>query len=365
MPVGPAHNPVAVREIAVHIEAMRHIFLLASCVTDTRDTGPPLTFGDTDADTDTDSDSDTDTDSDSDSDTDTDSDSDTDVPVFDCAAIPDPPLEINELDAPRGYHDVVFDTEGNLIGQDWKNLVAASDASSSSIWVPNVSILQGMDVLPDGDVVAGSYNGIVRVDHAAGESLLSPVKYTYGVVLGPDGMIYSGSGNQIVKVDPDTGDWEPFAELPHGIQAHMYDFSPDYARMYVGVLSEVAKLFAIDLDDSLEPIDEPYVFADDVGLGYHDGLGVDVCGNIYVNDYWTRSFYRVSPLGEVELLKSWGKHGMGYAHGQEWGSGIGPWRTDAIYVPQPYDSNTVAEIVVGIPSRRFNGGVYEVINAEE
>src|SRR5678815_2406550 len=152
-------------------------------------------------------------------------------------------------------------------------------------------------------------------------------------------MIYSGTENRIVKLDPETGDFEDFAELPMGEGAHMFDFSPDFSRMYVGILSSTAKLFAIDLDESLEPIGDPYVFADDVGLGYHDGLGVDVCGNIYVNDFWTASFYRVSPLGEVELLQAWPYPDPGYGHGQEWGSGLGPWRTDAIYVPQPYDSN--------------------------
>ncbi len=108
------------------------------------------------------------------------------------------------------------------------------------------------------------------------------------------------------------------------------------------------------------------MFATDVGVSgsYHDGLGVDVCGNVYVNDFWSLSFFRVSPLGVVKLLKTWASPDPGYGHGQEWGSGLGEWRDDAIYVPQPYDGNTVAELVVGIPSRRYNGGVYEVINEE-
>jgi hypothetical protein len=189
--------------------------------------------------------------------------------------------------------------------------------------------------------------------------------YPYGVVVGPDGMIYSGTSNQIVRVDPETGDWEALAELPAKTGAHMFEFSPDFSRLYVGVISSEANIWAIDLDEDLEPIGDPWVFAEDVGAGYHDGLGVDVCGNIYVNDYWTLSFYRVSPLGEVSLLEAWTPPATGYAHGQAWGSGLSVWRTDAIYVPQPYDGNTVAEIVVGIPARTFNGGVYEVINVEE
>src|SRR5262245_47857088 len=51
------------------------------------------------------------------------------LPVFDCSKVPDEPIEVNELDKPRGYHDVIFDTEGNLIGSDGHNLVAAPDDS--------------------------------------------------------------------------------------------------------------------------------------------------------------------------------------------------------------------------------------------
>ncbi len=38
-----------------------------------------------------------------------------------------------------------------------------------------------------------------------------------------------------------------------------------------------------------------------------------------------------------------------YGHGVEWGSGIGAWKADAIYLPQPYNGNTVVEVTLGIP----------------
>jgi hypothetical protein len=41
------------------------------------------------------------------------------------------------------------------------------------------------------------------------------------------------------------------------------------------------------------------------------------------------------------------------------------WREDAIYIPQPYDGNTVGEVVVGIPGRKYNNGYYEVINVDD
>ena len=351
------------------MQAMRTARLLpllaAACITDACDS-PRQPFGDGgEADADTDTDSDTDTDMDTDSDTDT----DTDVPVFDCAAIPDEPTEINELHEPRGYHDILFDTKGNLLGVDVNgHLIAAPDDDSSNVLIPNVGPIQGMDLLPDGSIVAGGNNGVVSIDEHDGASMLAGIGYSYGVLVGPDGMIYAGSGNKILRIDPDTGHREDYAELPGGgsIEAHMFEFSPDYSRMYVGSPSTEAYIWAIDLDENLDPKGDPWVFAEDAVFGWPDGLGVDVCGNIYVNDFWTLSFYRVSPLGQMSLLIDWTGDDNHYGHGQAFGSEVGGvWRPDAIYVPQPYDGYTVAEVVVGIPSRSFNGGVYKVINAEE
>ena len=33
------------------------------------------------------------------------------------------------------------------------------------------------------------------------------------------------------------------------------------------------------------------------------------------------------------------------------------WRDDAIYLPLPYDNNGVLEIVVGVPSKEWTGGI--------
>ena len=152
--------------------------------------------------------------------------------------------------------------------------------------------------------------------------------------------------------------------LPGQFDAQVFNFSPNYDRLYIGTRSDDGEVFAIDLDETLDPLGDPYEFATKVGAGSHDAMGVDVCGNLYVADYWTASIWRVSPLGEVAFFHNWGKKGTGYTHGFDWGSAIGPWRSDALYGAQPYDGDTVVEMVVGIPSREYNGGVYDVVNAE-
>ena len=42
------------------------------------------------------------------------------------------------------------------------------------------------------------------------------------------------------------------------------------------------------------------------------------------------------------------------------GRGIGGWRDDAIYMPQPYNGDTLGEVVLGVPAR--GNPNYQAIN---
>jgi len=83
------------------------------------------------------------------------------------------------------------------------------------------------------------------------------------------------------------------------------------------------------------------------GVAWLDGLTVDACGNLYVPNYETSAVYRIAPDGVVGLYLE--QTLEQYGHGLEWGSGVGGWREDALYLPQPYDDATVVEVVVGVP----------------
>jgi hypothetical protein len=81
-----------------------------------------------------------------------------------------------------------------------------------------------------------------------------------------------------------------------------------------------------------------------------DGLGVDVCGNVYVADYGTSALYRIPAQGgEGELFVDWPD--WQYGHGLEWGSGLGGWSETALYLPQPYNGNKVVELELGVPGK--------------
>ncbi len=283
------------------------------------------------------------------------------TPVIDCAAIPAKPTSITLLLAPRAWHDVIFDTEGNLIGSYQNNLIASQYPNDSSIWVPGVGYVEGLDWLPDGDMVAVRQYDIARINPSTGASVItSAISQTYssayGLVVGPDGMVYVGGNQRIMKLDPETGLAEEWIEGG----ARVLEFSPDYSRMYFANGSD---LFVIDLDDELQPIGDARVFVEGLGSLF-DAMGVDVCGNVYVSDYGSRTFFRITPRGDVTVLDGGKSDIYNHIHGLDWGSGLNEWRADAIYVAWPYSDSRVAEIVVGVPSRKYEGR-YRLVNAEE
>ena len=96
----------------------------------------------------------------------------------------------------------------------------------------------------------------------------------------------------------------------------------------------------------------PTVFATGVGDGqYHDTLGVDICGYLWVANYWDSTLYRISPSGDV--LDYWEAPGNGntYGHGLVWGTGSDGWDDHMIYLPQPYNNYNVIEVNIGVPSK--------------
>ena len=55
------------------------------------------------------------------------------------------------------------------------------------------------------------------------------------------------------------------------------------------------------------------------GNGWHDGLGVDVCGNLYVPDFSSDYLCRITPAGVGNVFMVWNSACGGY------GFGIGGW----------------------------------------
>lgn len=273
-----------------------------------------------------------------------------DVVEYDCAALPDAPLEDNELDGPRGYHDVIFDREGYGLGFDGSSLVRATYDGDTDVVLPRPGNLQQMDWLPDGDMVVGDdfAQDIKRISASGASAVIAGgLGAVYGVVTGPDGRVYVVNGRSVYRVDPRTGDSVEWLRLRRGVQAHTIAFRPGDPHAYLGTIGS-GIVYAVEFDDAYAPVGEPEEYAKIEGTGWHDGLGFDACGNLFVADYYTSGLYRVG--ADLEITTFYRGRQRQYGHGLEWGSGLGGWRPDALYLPQPYDNNTVREVVIGVPS---------------
>jgi hypothetical protein len=297
-----------------------------------------------------DDDSDSDLDSDSDTDTDTDT---TDLPVYDCDLIPDWILNTQQLNQPKGYHDLAFDAAGFIIGSDSQNnaLVKVDGTNTVSILAGNIGMIQQMEWLPNGDLAVASdqQGAILRIAPGGGVSLLASDVRAYGLVLGVDDYLYAAN-DDITRIDHTTGQKQVIFNHPGGWRARVINWNLDKTKLYVGTLFGNGNIYALDVDPiTLEPISGANVFASGVGSGsYHDTLGVDVCGYLYVSDYSSSATYRINPTtAQVQTLLDPALNR--YGHGMEWGNGVDVWDDFSFFQTQPYGGNDVVMQEIGVP----------------
>lgn len=280
---------------------------------------------------------------------------------FDCATITDDSPPTTVLQGPQAGRGITFDEFGHCIGVVEPHLVRAGYGEPVQPFVPGLGDeLDQIDILPGGDFVVARFDTgtIVRVTPEGVTSDLATDVFAYGVRTGPDGLVYTANSQVVHRIDPERGGKIEFLAAP-GVSPRVVDFSPDSSRMYIGTAETGGQVWVAQLDDALEVVGEPTLFYD--GLGdWHDGIGVDVCGYVYVSDFETLSLYRIAPDGSamVTLLEANGTGtGDPFGHGLRWGSGIDGWRHDAFYMPLPLRDDAVGEVAIGVPYRDWPGTV--------
>jgi hypothetical protein len=285
------------------------------------------------------------------------------LPTFDCATITDDVVPVTVVPGPRANRGLTFNLEGDLLIGVMEPNIIQSPYGGPMTSLANIGGMEQIDLLPDGDYVVANYEDktLMRVTPAGSTNIIVADVPTYVVRVGPDGMVYAtngeeGSSSRVFRIDPDTGEKLVIlrgsdAATPFG--PRVLDFSPDLAHMYFGTYQ--SEVYVVDLDDDLNPVGAPTILARDVG-GWHDGLGVDICGYIYIASYNDQDAYRISPDGSevIKILNSNSSEGM-YGHGIAWGSGVGGWQEDALYMPQPNNGGTVGEALIGVPYRTWEG----------
>lgn len=283
--------------------------------------------------------------------------------TFDCAHVPEAPLEINDLGeaGPRGSHDLAFDALGYLTGYDGFSVVRGNRAGDRRVLASldfGGEGPEGMEYLPDGRLVsAAPMLGIFTVSPEGDVVPLAPdLRDVFGILLGPDGLLYAGDNHCLYRVDPDSGAVDVLLcsedhDGPEPFTPRIVNFNLDFSEMIVGTHEN--RLFRVPVDARLDPVGPPVFQLEVAGsTSGVDGLEVDVCGNLYVPTY-PDGLYRITPDGVVHLYHQWaGVEELG--HGARFGTGLHGWRDDALYLPRFYGGNTIVEVITGVPGRKMS-----------
>ncbi|MEQ1506782.1 MAG: hypothetical protein ABMB14_31435 [Myxococcota bacterium] len=314
---------------------------------------------DADADTDSDTDTDTDADTDTDSDTDADTDSDTDTAAtWDCAALPAGPLPATPLEGLFASEDFAFDG-GNLISSDGAWIVSQPfPPSEATLITPTGTDPSSMRMLPSGDLVYANINGGVlsRVSLADGTAtiLVAGLGYATGIDIHLDGHVFIGDFDRVKRVDPDTGALEtvygPDAPGNEIGPINGLSFSADYTTLYLGSRNSLWRV-PVDADGVPNGLTEQLWRTNLVGELF--GLGVDACGNVY--GLFSGRLLRFSAAAiaaggpvEPELLVD----GTGTTTNLQWGSGVGGWDAQTVYVvDRTVGHPPYLAVPVGVPAK--------------
>jgi hypothetical protein len=296
---------------------------------------------------------------------------DTNPEVFDCATVPDVPEPETIIEGASGSKGLAFDDQGNIVGTDGNSLIKATYQGESNVWIPGTSAVEGLAYLSGGDLISTYGYGtgeIRRYSPEGGQIVVVGGLANYSVAIAPNDMIYAAGWNGSFIIHPDTGEYtELFGNgpphFPAGVSPRTLAFSKDFDQLFIGTIDNQGRVFVVDLDEDYLPVDLPREFARGLGNGWHDGLGIDICGNVYAVDYNSTALYRASPDGsEVGLLVDWSGSRRELAHGLIFGTGSDGWRIDALYLPESENGNQVKEVVVGVPGNGWDG---EAVNRAE
>ena len=277
-------------------------------------------------------------------------------PFYDCASAPTTAGAEVIIPGAQGYHGLAIDASGLIVGSDGWSLIRSDYAGNWSVWMPNAGAAEQMTYLDNGDLIYASANtgGIHRITPEGGQSQVASGLSSYGVIIGPDGNIWTAGWNGTIdRIDPVTGVVTNLATI-YNNSPHAIGFNLDYSKLYIATVGD-GRLYTLELDANLDPVGGPIPWVN-VGGGWHDAIAVDICGYVYVPDYWSTTLWRIDPTtGVVSVFADWNANPSWYGHDAIWGTGTGGWMEDALYVPMPYGGNQVREIHVGVPSRYWAG----------
>jgi len=247
--------------------------------------------------------------------------------------------------------DLAFDTEGHVVGSNDKAIFKSKYKQGPQLLVADTKFRAGMRYLPNGHLAICQNNKgqLVRIDPDGNKfPFMQGLSYPNGITVDMKGWVYftEHDANKVWRVNPLTGDHSLITDKignPNGLT-----FSPDYKTLYIGGFNGNKTVWSMSISSDGVP-GKLVAWAKGVGTGWHDGMATDICGNVYLADYYQTAIYRISPDGKefVKIIDGSSIDGA-YLPNLQWGSGIGGWSATKIYLPDGWNKG-VFEVDIGVP----------------
>jgi len=281
---------------------------------------------------------------------------DDDTADVDCEALPAGPVAYETLTGLYASEDFAFDDSGHMISHDANALFKQEyPPGAATVWAITDGGPGGpasMRMLPTGDLVYTNVDTatLYRVEPDGTTYVVyGGLGYPTGIDIHSSGMVFLADLMGIMRIDPYSGAMEILIDSGVLMSPNGMTFSADYSVLYFGTMFGI---YSVQVDADGTPLGVPQPWADSPGGGELLGMGIDLCDNVYaLHD--GESLLRYPPTGGppdvmMELP------GYGWMTNLQWGSGIGGWDDQAIYIT---DRNATApayyEVAVEVPSKPY------------
>ena len=249
------------------------------------------------------------------------------------------------------YHgeEFAFDDAGALVTvSDWAGgAYRWSDDSWEQLAPFQSDEIAGLDFLMNGDLIFADEGAgaLVSMTPQGGiETVLGSINSPNSLAVRHTGQIFSTDYDAILRIDPDSGEWAEIVAFP-GNDLDGLVFSPNGEYLYFNI-DATGEIYRTKLDEDGRELDTELIEVLDLTSGYQElnGMAMDLCGNLYA----LRTDGRVSRLRADGTLERnfFTVEGSPYTTALHFGSGIGEWRADHLYI---MDRNGVlTDVPVGI-----------------
>jgi len=271
-------------------------------------------------------------------------------PQVDCSHLPQGPFFLEKVPEAIASEDLAFDGKGHLVGSNNKAIFKTTADGQVSLFTPNMQFRAGLAYLPNGWLVVcdNELNRLVKIDpDGVKHVLLEGLAYPNGIAIDLKGYVYVTEENagRVLRVHSYTGEYTVLTEEvshPNGIA-----FNKSYDTLYIGSFG-AGWIYTLSISEGGVPgrLEEWGDMTHTSGL--LDGIGVDICGNVYVCDYGATDIWRFPPSGKFPVKILDADTDDTYLPNMRWGRGPG-WDPYSFYLPDGW-KHGVWRVKIGVPS---------------